>query len=191
MDEDDIIAWIKSGLDRDPAKNPRGLARALGKDDDTGYKIMAGRRHIKAFEIPTVAHYLGVPFPGQMATVPVVGKVGAGAVNFVDDGGVLDEVEAPPNVAKSTVAVVVKGDSEIGNNAPDGSLIYYDDVRDPPDETLLDRLCVLWTGDGRALLKRLIAREPTGLWTIQASNGSYERGVEVVAAARVKFIAPR
>ncbi len=120
-----------------------------------------------------------------------MGRVGAGAVHFIEDAGPLGEVEAPPNVTSKTVAVEVVGDSEIGNNAPNGSLIYYDDVRDPPDDTLLDRLCVLWTSDGRALLKRLIAREPTGLWTIQASNGSYERGVEVVAAARVKFIAPR
>lgn len=191
MDREDILAWLQRGLDpnRRPRKTQVGLARALNINDHTGGKVMRGERELKAHELFIAKDYLELPLPNEV--VPLVGKVGAGAVHFVDGIGHLGEVEAPPNSSRNTVAVEVAGDSEIGNNAPNGSLIYYDDFRDPPDETLLDRLCVLWTADGRALLKRLIGREPSGLWTIQASNGSYERGVDVVAAARVKFIAPR
>lgn len=190
MDKDDIAKWVRDSLAR-AGKSQASLAALLNLETTQGNRIANGTRPLKAHEMFLVADFLGVSPPGLATSVPLVGRVGAGAVHFIDGVGPLGEVEAPPNVTPKTVAVEVSGDSEIGNNAPNGSLIYYDDVRDPPDETLLDRLCVLWTGDGRALLKRLIAREPTGLWTIQASNGSYERGVEVVAAARVKFIAPR
>lgn len=127
--------------------------------------------------------------------VPLVGKVGGGAVVYpVDDhalGAGLDEVDAPPRRTPSMVAVRVEGDSMAAWNADDGSILYYDDRHEPPDPSMIGKIVIVWCQDERILVKKLLTGSQPGLWSLMSSNGTIERDVPVRYAARVKFIEPR
>ena len=47
----------------------------------------------------------------------------------------------------------------------DNWLVFYDDVRNPPDDDLVGRMCVCGLADGRVLIKALKRSQIAGLWT--------------------------
>ncbi|MFK5281894.1 hypothetical protein ACI3PL_20290, partial [Lacticaseibacillus paracasei] len=79
--------------------------------------------------------------------VPLVGYVGADNTTsmFSTDGLALDEVEGPEDATRTTVAVEIRGTS-LGP-VFDRWLVFYDDRRDPPDDSLFGRLCVVGLED--------------------------------------------
>ena len=97
--------------------------------------------------------------------MPLVGYVGAGAIaHFYADGqGPFDEVAAPDAASAKTVAVQIRGHS-LGALF-DNWLVFYDDVRDPPGDDLVGRMCVCGLADGRVLIKALKRSQIAGLWT--------------------------
>lgn len=88
-------------------------------------------------------------------TIPLVGFVGAGAeAQLYSEGqGPFDYVEAPEGSTEKTVAVQIKGES-LGR-AFNSWLVFYDDIRGPPTDDLLSKLCVVGLADGRVLVKIL------------------------------------
>ena len=88
---------------------------------------------------------------------------GAGAVaHFYADGqGPFDDVDAPLDSKPTTVAVQVRGHS-LGVLF-DNWLVFYDDIRNPPDDSLVGRMCVCGLSDGRVLIKSLKRSPQTGL----------------------------
>lgn len=66
-----------------------------------------------------------------------------------------------------------------------GWFAVYDDVRDPPTLDLIGTVCVVWTADGKALLKILRRGSRPGVWSLHSGFGDPIEDVEVVAAASV------
>jgi hypothetical protein len=123
--------------------------------------------------------------------VPLVGYVGAGAeAHFYADGqGPFDEVAAPDAAGANTVAVQVRGHS-LGALF-ESWLVFYDDVRDPPDDHLVGRMCVCGVADGRVLIKALKRSPIAGLWTLLSNIEPPIYDVALLWAARVREMRPR
>lgn len=126
-----------------------------------------------------------------VTSVQVVGYVGAGgAIDFQAGQGPFGEAEMPPNgVASSIVAVKVQGDSMSGT-LEDGWIVYYDSRRDPPDESLHGKLCVIGLTDGRALIKKLYPGRKPGHYDLHSVNAPPLLDQPVEWAAKVSWIAP-
>lgn len=123
--------------------------------------------------------------------VRVVGYVGAGdAAHFYDTAqGPFDEVPAPQNATKDTVAAEVRGPS-IGRNF-DGWLVFYDEVRNPVTEDQHGELCVVGLPDGRVLVKWLKAAKSPGVFHLISETEGPMNDEEVSWAARVTSMRPR
>jgi transcriptional regulator with XRE-family HTH domain len=126
---------------------------------------------------------------GQL--VPVVGMVRAGsdAITYGDGDGGLGDVDAPEGTGPRTVAVEVRGDS-LGAFF-DGALLFYDEVRTPPDESLIGRICVCGLEDRRVVVKTLRHGQLPGCWTLFANVGPPMYDVRIEWAARVRYIRPK
>lgn len=128
----------------------------------------------------------------NMATVPIVGYVGAGgSISFDGGQGPFGEADMPPKDGKpSLVAVIVRGDSMSGM-LEDGWTIYYDNRRDPPDETLHAKLCIVGLADGRVLIKKLYPGRKRGHYDLHSVNAPALLDQPVTWAARITWIAPK
>src|SRR2546421_5069625 len=95
------IRLIERGLEK-PGKSKGGLARAMGVRPGAVSEILSGIRLIKASELNPIMDYLG------LNAVPIMGRVGAGAVIEPEDEQVppegLGEVELPFPIAGETIA---------------------------------------------------------------------------------------
>ena len=109
-------------------KSQAGLARALGLDPSAVTRLLAGQRHIKAFEIPRIRAYFDEPDAGggdglsaelELAwpwrsgdTIPVLGIAEGGPDGIVEwNGEVVDNVPRPPFLsgAANAYAVYARG----------------------------------------------------------------------------------
>jgi hypothetical protein len=115
--------------------------------------------------------------------VPVVGHVGAGGEWFMGNGSENGEIPAPEYARPKTVAVKIRGDSM--GSFLNGWYALYDDVRDPPTDDLIGRPCIVWTADGKAMVKILRRGTQPGLWTLYSGYGEPIEDAHVVAAAPV------
>jgi transcriptional regulator with XRE-family HTH domain len=127
----------------------------------------------------------------QIATVPLVGYVGAGslATVFSDGQGPFDEVPAPDGATDSTVCVEIRGES-LGALF-DRWLIFYDEVRDPPRAAWIGKLCVIGCADGRVLVKKLARGQLPGHYTLLSNTEPPIYDVLIDWAAPVKTMQPR
>jgi transcriptional regulator with XRE-family HTH domain len=193
------VEWIRAGL-KHTGKTRSGLAKALGRSPSAVTDLLNGHRRLRADEIAIVAEYLGVEPPrlvgggrGQepFPKAPLVGYVGAGAIaHFYADGqGPFDEVEAPLDARPTTVAVQIRGHS-LGALF-DNWLVFYDDIRDPPDESLVGRMCVCGLADGRVLIKALKRSQHTGLWHLLSNAEPPIYDVGLTWAAPVREMRPK
>ncbi len=193
------VDWIRAGL-KHTGKTRSGLARALGRSPSAVTDLLNGHRRLRADEIAIVANYLGIEPPrlvggGQGPAVapkaPLVGYVGAGAIaHFYADGqGPFDEVDAPVDARPSTVAVQIRGHS-LGALF-ENWLVFYDDIRDPPDDSLVGRMCVCGLADGRVLVKALKRSPNAGLWHLLSNTEPPIYDAGLLWAAPVREMRPR
>ncbi len=193
------VDWIRDAL-RETGKTRSGLARALGRSPSAVTDLLNGSRRLRADEIAVAAAYLGVEpprlvgggrAPAEGGKVPLVGYVGAGAIaHFYADGqGPFDEVPAPDAASARTVAVQIRGHS-LGALF-DNWLVFYDDVRDPPGDDLVGRMCVCGLADGRVLIKALKRSQIAGLWTLLSNTEPPIYDVVLEWAALVREMRPR
>jgi len=188
------VEWIRVGL-KQTGKTRSALARALGRSPSAVTDLLNGHRRLRAEEIAIVADFLGVEpprlvgggrGPGPVPKAPLVGYVGAGAIaHFYADGqGPFDEVDAPADARSSTVAVQIRGHS-LGALF-DNWLVFYDDIRDPPDESLVGRMCVCGLAGGRVLIKALKRSPNVGLWHLLSNTEApiYDVGLDWAAPVR-------
>ena len=193
------VDWICEGL-KHTRKTRSGLAKALGRSPSAVTDLLNGTLRLRAEEIAIAAEYLGVEPPRlvgggrashPMGRVPLVGYVGAGAIaHFYADGqGPFDEVPAPDAANPTTVAVQIRGHS-LGALF-DNWLVFYDDVRDLPDEMLIGRMCVCGLSDGRVLVKALKRGQVAGLWTLLSNTEPPIYDVALDWAALVREMRPR
>lgn len=183
------LQWLRRGLEQ-PGKTQTGLAVALGLHHSQGNRLASGSRPLKTHEIQIAAEYLGIDPPTPM--VRVVGTVGADPSGRIlhAEGDELDEwVPIPPGGTTQSVAVRVDGHSMRGI-AENGSLIYYEDRRDPPGDDMLGYDVVVGLDTGEVLLKRLLRGSQPGLFDLESRAGETRSDQRVLWAAHVTAIIP-
>jgi repressor LexA len=122
------IRLIERGLEK-PGKTKGGLATAMGVRPGAVSEILSGLRLIKASEIADIIDYL------ELNSVPIMGRVGAGAViepeyEQVPPEG-LGEVELPFPISEETVAFEVAGDSMLPKYENGDVIVVFREQRHP------------------------------------------------------------
>jgi len=122
------VKMIERALKR-TGKSKGGLAIAMGVRAGAVSEILSGIRLIKASEIEPITVYL------ELNRVPIMGRVGAGAVIEPDQEQVppegLGEIELPFPIADETVAFEVTGDSMLPKYENGDIIVVYRDQRHP------------------------------------------------------------
>ncbi len=171
-------------------------AAALDTTRNQYVKLEAGTRRLSDKWIERAAAAYAVD-PGLVVRellrfVPVAGYVGAGSTGavFGEGQGALGEVPGPEGSTDRTVAVEIRGES-LGPFF-DGWLVFYDDVRSPVTDDILNRLCVVGLADGRVLVKRVVrsAASPAR-FDLHGQFGDPIVDVALDWAAQVKIVTPR
>lgn len=121
-------ATIERALER-TGKSKGGLARAMGVRPGAVSEILSGIRLIKASELDPIMEYLG------LNSVPIMGRVGAGAViepeyEQVPPEG-LGEVELPFPISGETIAFEVSGDYMLPKYENGDVIVVYREQRHP------------------------------------------------------------
>ena len=121
-------ATIERALER-TGKSKGGLARAMGVRPGAVSEILSGIRLIKASELDPIMEYLG------LNAVPIMGRVGAGAViepeyEQVPPEG-LGEVDLPFPISGETIAFEVSGDSMLPKYENGDVIVVYREQRHP------------------------------------------------------------
>ena len=122
------VSLIERALER-TGKSKGGLAAAMGVRPGAVSEILSGIRLIKASEIPLITDYL------HLNSVPIMGRVGAGAVIEPEHEQVppegLGEVELPFPIAEETIAFEVSGDSMLPKYENGDIIVVFKEQRHP------------------------------------------------------------
>lgn len=157
-----------------------------------GIKPEHAEQYARAFKVSPEWILLGVDTK-KRPTIQVVGYVGAGGtVAFVDSyekGGGLDEIDAPPDCPAGAVAARVKGTSmfPVYN---EGDIIVWAERRADIGNFIGQR-CVVWTADGRVLIKTIAPGTTRDLFTLVSFNAPSESDVVIEYCARILWIKPK
>lgn len=176
------IQTILEGLKK-PGKNRIGLASHMGWNPSTVTALLKGERRVHLADVPGIEEYLELE-----PTIAIVGIVRAGGEAFYPEPADLGRAITIPGAGPNTVAVEIQGNS-LGSEL-DGWIAYYDDIHDPPSESLIGKLCVVGLKDGRIVLKTLRAAQ-RGRYHLFSSYADAITDVQVLWAARVIDIKPR
>jgi DNA-binding XRE family transcriptional regulator len=182
------------------AADAMGVSRPtyLGHENGSRGLSRAAKRYAEFFHVSLEWLLTGKGAPrrskqvqaNEQRTVPLVGYVGAGAqTHFFQHEAPLDDVPAPDGTNDATVAVEIRGDS-LGSFF-DRWIVYYDDVRRPVTQDLVNRLCVVGLEDGRILIKKIQRSKSRGLFHLLSQTEPPIFDVHVDWAAKVKHMAPR
>jgi hypothetical protein len=183
---------IREGLSR-PGKTQKGLAAALGVDNSQISRLLTGKRHLRAHEIPIILGYLemgGAPGPGRSrTTIPEVVQIGgdrfamlpvyearvsAGPGVEPEDGAPLNRIAFRADWLRSVtrgnigdlVVLNVDGDS-MEPTLRQGDTVLVDMGQQRPRQK--DGIYVIRT-DGGLQVKRVAAHPVTGRITIISDN---------------------
>ena len=96
----------------------------------------------------------------------------------------------PKEGVPGLVAVTVRGDSMSGT-LEDGWTVYYDNRREPPDESLYARLCIVGLRDGRVLIKTLYPGRKRAHYDLHSVSAPVLLDQPVDWAAKIAWIAPK
>lgn len=186
-----VRAWRKArGLTLETLAEAIGMTHQnLGKIE-RGLVPLGEEYHgplARAFGIETADLFRGPDEIIDARMVPIVGRVGAdndGSIIYADADGTGDLVPIPPGGTERAVALQVVGHS-MGDWAPEGSLIYFEDQHTPPTADMLGHPCVVETEDGRVLLKRLLRGSRSGRYDLESIVGPTLQDVRLRWAAEV------
>ena len=124
-----------------------------------------------------------------VATAPLVGYVGAGAMYYPDpEHGAwqeIEQVEAPPSGRPGVVAVRVRGDA-LYPVYQEGDLLYFRREPQVPIERCLGKDCIVQIGDGSTHVRR-VEEEPEG-YRLEAYSRPPIRTIKIVWAAPILWV---
>lgn len=174
------------------------LAKLVGTSQPQIRRLETGEREMTPIWAKRLAPHLNVSpvklaFPDEdtkITTLKIVGRVGAsidGKVLQDTDQGPFGEVIAPLGASGNEVAVEVSGPS-MGTYAPDGSLILYNNRRDPPRDDMIGEVCVVGLPDGQVLVKKLLHGSKRGLFNLDSLVGDTIKDQRVDWAAVVLVV---
>jgi len=176
-------------------------ADAFGRSRDGYNKIERGERRLSSNVIERACQIYDVSPTEVLGGAPsvgvrLIGSIGAGSeVHYFEDKdnskeSANEEVDRPPESNLLTAALMVKGDI-MYPIADDGDIIYYDDIRTFPTEDMIGRMCVVALADNRILVRRLYQGRAPNLFNLTSANAPPMQDVELLWAAKVRWIKPR
>jgi repressor LexA len=180
-------AMIVRGLKK-TGKSKGGLAEAMGVRAGAVSEILSGIRLIKASEVPIITDYL------ELNRVPIMGRVGAGAVIEPDNEQVppegLGDIELPFPISGETVAFEVAGDSMLPKYENGDIVIVYRDQRHPLSSFYGEEAAVrLKTGE--RYLKTIERGKSPSLVNLKSFNAKPINGVKLEWIGEICLTLPR
>jgi repressor LexA len=156
-------------------KSKGGLARVMGARPGAVSEILSGIRLIKASEMGPMMEYLG------LNAVPIMGRVGAGAVIEPDNEQVppegLGEIELPFPIEDELVAFEVSGDSMVPKYENGDVIVCYREQRHPLSSFYGEEAAVKLKS-GERYLKTIERGKGTGLVNLSSFNAKPINGVK-------------
>ncbi len=181
------VAIIERALQK-PGKTKGGLARAMGVRPGAVSEILSGLRLIKASEIAPIMEYLA------LNTVPIMGRVGAGAVIEPDIEQVppegLGEVELPFPISEETVAFEVAGDSMLPKYESGDIIVVYREQRHPLT-SFFGEEAVVRLKTGERYLKTIERGKSSSLVNLTSFNAKPIHGVKLEWIGEICVTLPR
>ena len=169
-------------------KSKGGLARAMGARPGAVSEILSGIRLIKAAEIAPIMEYLG------LNAVPIMGRVGAGAVIEPDVEQVppegLGEIELPFPIEEELVAFEVSGDSMLPKYENGDVIVCYREQRHPLS-SFYGEEAVVRLKTGERYLKTVERGKGTGLVNLSSFNAKGINGVKLDWIGEICLTLPR
>ena len=180
-------AMIVRGLKR-TGKSKGGLADAMGVRAGAVSEILSGIRLIKASEVPIITDYL------ELNRVPIMGRVGAGAVIEPDSEQVppegLGDIELPFPISGETIAFEVAGDSMEPKYESGDVIVVYRDQRHPLSSFYGEEAAVrLRTGE--RYLKTIERGKSASLVNLTSFNAKPINGVRLEWIGEICVTLPR
>jgi repressor LexA len=181
------IKTIERGLKK-PGKTKGGLARAMGVRPGAVSELFSGIRLIKASEIALITEYL------ELNSVPIMGRVGAGAVIEPEHEQVppegLGEIELPFPIGEETIAFEVAGDSMLPKYENGDIIVVYREQRHPVSSFYGEEAAVrLKTGE--RYLKIIERGKTHALVNLTSFNAKPINGVKLEWVGEICITLPR
>jgi len=127
-----------------------------------------------------------------VATVPVVGYVGAGGEMLaIDDhikGDGIEEIDAPPGLLNG-IALIVRGTS-MEPKYSDGEVLFIEKTIYAID-SLIGENCFVQTADGHSYVKKLIYGSRPGTFTLMSYNAPPIENVVLERVYPIAYTKPR
>ena len=181
------IKTIERGLEK-PGKTKGGLAKAMGVRPGAVSELFSGIRLIKASEIALIVDYL------ELNSVPIMGRVGAGAVIEPEHEQVppegLGEIELPFPIGEEIIAFEVAGDSMLPKYENGAILVVYREQRHPISSFYGEEAAVrLKTGE--SYLKTIERGKTPTLVNLTSFNAKPINGVKLEWVGEICVTLPR
>src|SRR3954449_6581401 len=181
------VRMIERGLQK-PGKTKGGLAAAMGVRPGAVSEILAEIRQIKATEIQPIIDYL------ELNSVPIMGRVGAGAVIEPDNEQVppegLGEVELPFPITEETVAFEVAGDSMLPKYETGDIIVVYREQRYPLS-SFFGEEAVVRLKTGERYLKTIERGKSPSLVNLASFNAKQIVGVKLEWVGEICLSMPK
>ena len=181
------IRLIERGLAK-PGKTKGGLAAAMNVRPGAVSEILSGLRLIKASEIENIIDYL------ELNSVPVMGRVGAGAAIEPEHEQVppegLGEIELPFPISEETIAFEVAGDSMLPKYENGDVIVVFREQRHPISSFYGEEAAVRLKS-GERYLKTIERGKSASLVNLSSFNAKTIQGVKLEWIGEICVTLPR